>query len=45
MTTYEILNKAKKAKEEITLIGVEQINKGLLSMADSLVENTEEILL
>ena len=45
MTTYEILNKAKKAKEEITLIGVEQINNGLLSMADSLVENTEEILL
>ena len=45
MTTYEILNKAKKAKEEIALIGVEQINKGLLSMADSLVENTEEILL
>ena len=45
MTTYEILNKAKKAKEEITLIGVEQINKGLLSMAESLVENTEEILL
>ena len=45
MTTYEILNNAKKAKEEITLIGVEQINKGLLSMADSLVENTEEILL
>ena len=45
MTTYEILNKAKKAKEEITLIGVEQINKGLLSMAASLVENTEEILL
>ncbi|MGN1138097.1 MAG: glutamate-5-semialdehyde dehydrogenase [Ruminococcus sp.] len=44
MTTYEILNKAKKAKEEITLISVEQINSGLLSMADSLIENTDTII-
>lgn len=44
MTTLQLLEKAKNAKSRLNLVSVEQINKGLISMADSLVENTEKIL-
>ena len=44
MTTQELLIKAKKAKSQLAMVSVENINKALLSMADSLVENTDAIL-
>lgn len=44
MTTQELLIKAKKAKSQLAMVSVEDINKALLAMADSLVENTDEIL-
>ena len=44
MTTKELLIKAKNAKAEIKLVSVEKMNEALLSMADSLVESTEDIL-
>ncbi len=44
MTTQELLIKAKNAKSTLSLVSVEDINKGLLSMADSLVENTDAIM-
>lgn len=44
MTTYELLEKAKNAKQKINLVSVEQINNALVIMADCLVENTDEIL-
>lgn len=44
MTTLQILQKAKNAKAEINLATVEQLNSGLLHMAESLVENTDKIL-
>lgn len=44
MTTLEILQKAKNAKSQINLATVEQLNEGLLKMADSLVENADLIL-
>lgn len=44
MTTIEILESAKKAKKEIALLSTGQKNELLLSMADSLIENTDSIL-
>ncbi len=44
MTTLEILQKAKNAKSQINLATVQQLNEGLLKMADSLVENAHLIL-
>lgn len=44
MTTLEILKKAKSAKAQIGLLTVDEINTGLISMADSLIENTSSIL-
>ena len=44
MTTKELLIKAKNAKAELNMISVDEINGALSAMADSLVENTENIL-
>lgn len=44
MTTQELLIKAKNAKSQLSMVSVEEINKGLFSMADSLMENTDTIL-
>lgn len=44
MTTLEILKKAKAAKSEIASLTPEEKNNALLSMADALIENTDEIL-
>lgn len=44
MTTQELLIKAKNAKQTLNLISVEQINDGLYSMADSLVNSIPAIL-
>ncbi len=44
MTTLEILQKAKNTKSQINLATVQQLNEGLLKMADSLVENADLIL-
>ncbi len=45
MTTHEILEKAKKAKSELSLVSVEKINEALLYMADSLIDHTDDILI
>ena len=44
MTTKELLIKAKNAKAELNMLSVDEINGALLAMADSLVENTVQIL-
>lgn len=44
MTTQQILEKAKNAKAEISLISVERINKALEAMAHCLVKNADNIL-
>lgn len=44
MTTLEILKKAKAAKGEIASLTPDEKNKALLSMADALIENTDDIL-
>ncbi|MCQ2484229.1 MAG: glutamate-5-semialdehyde dehydrogenase [Clostridia bacterium] len=44
MTTLEILKKAKAAKSEIASLTPDEKNKALLSMADALIENADDIL-
>ena len=44
MTTQELLKKAKTAKSHIGDITAEKINEALLSMADSLIAHTDDIL-
>ena len=44
MTTKELLIKAKNAKAELNMLSVDEINGALATMADSLVENTDNIL-
>ena len=44
MTTQELLKKAKEAKATLGSLTPEDMNRGLLAMADSLIENTEAIL-
>ena len=45
MTTTEILNRANNAKTKLAQLDTETKNKTLLVMADSLIENTNDILL
>ena len=45
MTTTEILNRANNAKTKLAQLDTETKNKALLAMADSLIENTNDILL
>ena len=45
MTTIEILNRANNAKTKLAQLDTETKNKALLAMADSLIENTNDILL
>lgn len=44
MTTKELLERAKRAKAEISSVSVEKINEAMLAMADSLEAATKEIL-
>ncbi|MBQ3434002.1 MAG: glutamate-5-semialdehyde dehydrogenase, partial [Selenomonadaceae bacterium] len=44
MTTQELLIKAKAAKAQLGMVTPEKINEALLAMADSLIENTDNIL-
>ena len=44
MTTLKILENAKGAKLEAMLLSTEKKNEALISMADMLIENTDEIL-
>ncbi|MCR5653607.1 MAG: glutamate-5-semialdehyde dehydrogenase [Ruminococcus sp.] len=44
MTTQELLIKAKAAKSQISAVSPEKINEALYAMADSLIENTDNIL-
>lgn len=44
MTTFEILTKAKEAKQSIMLASTEQKNNALYAMAEELIKATEEIL-
>lgn len=44
MTTFEILTKAKQAKQSMMLASTEQKNNALYAMAEELVNATEEIL-
>ena len=44
MTTKEILVKAKNAASDVALLSVEQKNKALLKMADSIMNSADEIL-
>ncbi len=44
MTTLDILKKAKEAKIKIIGLSSEEKNKALISMADSLIKNSENIL-
>lgn len=44
MTTYELLIKAKEAKKYVSALTPDDINRGLLCMEDSLVDNTDDIL-
>ena len=44
MTTKELLEKSSVARTQLSTVSVEQINAALLSMADSLVESTDNIL-
>ena len=44
MTTQELLIKAKAAKAALGPVSTEKINEALLSMADALIENTDDIL-
>ena len=45
MTTIEILNRANNAKTKLAQLDTETKNEALLAMADSLIENTNDILL
>lgn len=44
MTTQELLIKAKAAKAQLGMVTPEKINEALGAMADSLIENTDNIL-
>lgn len=44
MTTKELLIKAKEAKKTLGMLNAEDIDRALHMMADSLIENTENIL-
>ena len=44
MTTQELLIKAKNAKSELSMVSPEKINEALMAMADSLIENADNIL-
>jgi len=44
MTTQELLIKAKNAKAQLSMVSTEKINEALGAMADSLIQNTDNIL-